>query len=158
VWRAKKFLFAALVLFAGSRAAPALASSLSSHFDGASQQHTTIIARRLISVPFGIQSSLELVNEKDVMVAGHGGCSTDGERYKLGTTVTQGNTEAKGYKQDLCQGDEMFMWSTIANANPSKVFQPGVAEACGMVIVHTHHNGANVKKRCKEVTLTFSSL
>jgi hypothetical protein len=148
---------AALVLFAGSRVAPALASSLSGHFDGASQQHTTIIARRLISVPFGIQSSLALLNEKDVMVAGHGACGTAGERYKLSTTVTQGGVKAKGYKQDLCQGNEMFMWSTIATANPSKSFKPGVAEACGMVIIYNRHDGANVKKWCKEVNLTSSS-
>jgi hypothetical protein len=63
---------AALVLFASSRAAPAMASTLLSHFGDSSPKSTTIIARRLISVPFGIQSSLELVNAKEVMVAGHG--------------------------------------------------------------------------------------
>jgi hypothetical protein len=131
---------------------------VSSHFDGASPQNTTIIARRLISVPFGIQSSLALIDEKDVMVAEHGACSTDGERYKLSTTVTQGNVKAKGYKQDLCQGNEMFMWATIATTNPSKSFKPGAAEACGMVIVYNRHAGANVKKWCKEVTLTSSAL
>lgn len=145
---------AVLVLFAGSQAAPALADSFSGISESASQQGTTIIARRLISVPFGIQSSLGLLNEKQVMVAGHGKCGANGERYKLSTTVTQGNTKAKGYVQGLCEGSEMFMWSTVATANPSKAFRPGGAEACGMAIIYTHHNGANVTKWCKEVTLT----
>ncbi|MEJ2599626.1 MAG: hypothetical protein P8Z00_14920 [Anaerolineales bacterium] len=148
---------AALVLFAGSRAAPLLADSQSGNFQGASQQSTTVIAHRLISVPFGIQSSLQLLNEKDVVVAGHGSCSTDGERYKLSTTVTQGNTKAKGYFQGLCRGNETFMWSTVASANPSKIFKPGIAEACGMVIVYTHHDGSNVMKWCKDVNLMSSS-
>jgi hypothetical protein len=80
-----------------------------------------------------------------------------GEMYKPSTTVTQGNTKAKGYFQDLCRGTEMFTWSTVAKANPSNIFQPGVAEACGMVIIYNHHDRANVKKWCKEVTLTSSS-
>lgn len=148
---------AGLVLFAGSRAEPALAEGLSGQVDSGSQQSTTIIARRLISVPFGIQSSLDLLNEKQVMVAGHGSCSTNGRMYKLMTTVTQGNVKAKGNTQDLCRGSESFMWSTVANANPAKTFRPGVAEACGMAIIYSPNEGAIVKKWCKEVTLISSS-
>jgi hypothetical protein len=148
---------AGLVLYTSSRAAPALVGSLSGQPAVASQEGTTVIARRLISVPFGIQSSLDLLNEKDVMVTGHGSCSAEGEMYKLGTTVTQGTAKAKGYLQGLCQGTEMFNWSTVAKANPSKNFKPGAAEACGMVIIYNHQDGANVKKWCKEVTLISSS-
>ena len=148
---------AGLVLFASSRAEPALADSLSGQIDSASQQSTSIIARRLISVPFGIQASLELLNERQVMVSGHGSCATNGKMYKFRTTVTKGNVKGKGYRQDLCQGSESFMWSTIASANPAKTFKPGPAEACGMAIIYTPNEGAIVKKWCKEVTLISST-
>ncbi len=143
----------ALLLFVSSQAAPALADSLAGQNDSVTQQDPTILARRLISIPFGIQDSLGLVGDQEVLVEGHGNCTADGETYSLRTTVTQGTAKAKGNIQGVCQGGEGFLWSVSANTNPAKTLQPGDAQACGMAIVHTDHKGAIVKKWCKDVTL-----
>jgi hypothetical protein len=144
---------AALLLFVSSRAAPALAG----HNEGVTQQDTTILARRLISVPFGIQDSLGLVGDQEVLVEGHGNCTADGNTFSLHTTVTQGTAKAKGNIQGVCQGGEGFMWSASATTNPAKTLQPGDAQACGMAIIHTDQKGAIVKKWCKDVTLFSTS-
>lgn len=150
------FATVALFLFAASQVAPALADSASSSLDLAVQQPETIVARRMISIPFGIESSLNLLGDGQIVqVSGHGNCGETGQSYKLRVEVTQGSThaQASGRTQADCQPGADFHWSTPAFAIPAFDFQPGPAQACGMVIVYSPHNGASVGKWCKQVEL-----
>lgn len=146
----------AIILFAASQLAPALAGSSSGSLDLAAQQPETIVARRLISIPFGIDSSLNLLADGQIVqVGGHGNCGETGQSYKLRVEVTQGSTHARasGATQSACEPDADFNWSTPAFAIPAFDFEPGPAEACGMVIVYSPYSGASVGQWCKQVEL-----
>ncbi len=143
-------------LFAASQASPAMAANGWQEMARAPQPPAAIVARRMISIPFGIDSSLNLVADGQVvMVGGHGDCGDTGQSYKLRVDVTQGSTHARasGRLQSDCQPGTPFMWSTPAFAIPAFDFQPGTAQACGMVIVYSQHDGASVGQWCKQVTL-----
>lgn len=145
-----------LFLFAASLVAPAFAGSRSSGQDFAVQQPETIVARRMISIPFGIDSSLNLMGDgRIVQVSGHGNCGDSGQSFKLRVNVTQGSTHARasGSIQSDCNPDTDFHWNTNAFAVPAFEFQPGPADACGMVIVYSPSSGARVGKWCKQVDL-----
>ena len=113
-----------------------------------------ISVSRAISIPFGIDSPLPIVQEGDaVLVSGHGICPAGGERYQLRTTVEQDGTRAMGFTEGDCAGGAALTWEALAVTPPPQQFQPGLAEACGMVQVFFPREGAIVHKWCLDVTL-----
>jgi hypothetical protein len=149
----------ALVLFAASQTAPALAGTISSNMKESQQQPSAIVARRLISVPFGIDSPLNMTADGQMIdVTGHGNCEEIGNTYNLRVNVTQESSgaKAKGNMQSTCQPDTQFQWSIAANANTVADFQPGSAQACGMVVIYPERGGAGVYRWCKTVDLVES--
>jgi len=113
-----------------------------------------ISVSRAISIPFGIDSPLALVQEGNaVLVSGHGMCPEGGERYQLRTTVEQDGTRAMGFTEGDCAGGAALTWQALATTPPPQQFQPGPAEACGMVQVFFPREGAIVHRWCLDVTL-----
>ncbi len=151
------FTAAALLIFFSSQPDTALAKGIPGSQAAIPRQQTTIFARRLISVPFGIQDSLVMLNDHQVEVAGHGSCTADGTAFRLRTTVQQGTAKAIGYLQGDCNGADPLMWSTVASTNPAKTLQEGEAKACGMVVIYAPGKGAITKQWCKPVTLSAAA-
>jgi hypothetical protein len=129
-------LFAALattLLFtslARAGAPPAGRTSMAAQGDEPSP--LAIRAPRRISIPFGIAPILPIVNEgRDVVVAGHGGCSA-GEMVTIAISITQHGTGAvaTGEIVEPCTGVEQ-QWQLTAAAIISPSFVAGPADACG---------------------------
>ena len=113
-----------------------------------------ISAARVISIPFGIHSPLPIVQDGNaVLVSGHGICPEGGERFELRATVEQDRTRAMGRTEGDCAGSAALTWEALTIAPPPQQFQPGPAEACGMVMVFFPREGTIVHKWCLEVTL-----
>jgi hypothetical protein len=122
----------------------------------ASHDGTTILARRLISIPFGIQDSLALSDDGQVVtVQGHGDCPAGGQDFQLKVTVSQDslNGLAVGHTTGQCVSGGRALWEVAVRTPDSKAFTPGDALACGHVIVHTRGGGDVVGDWCKNVTL-----
>jgi hypothetical protein len=119
------------------------------------QNDVTILARRVISIPFGIDDSLGLSEDgQTVAVAGHGDC-VGGETFWLKVTVSQDslNGLAVGFMEGVCASDGEVSWSVDVNTPGSKSFSTGDAQACGHVVVYFDHEGAIAHDWCKPVTL-----
>ena len=141
-------LLGALVVFA------APAADVSAH--PALAPAGSVTARRAISVPFGIASSLSLgAGGRQVMVTGHGTCQEGGETFRVMVMVTQDATGARahGTTTENCTG-EAQTWDAQAGAVGRAGFAPGDAEACATAIVFRPHAGAVVNRWCKAVELT----
>ncbi|HEX6384205.1 MAG TPA: hypothetical protein VF177_06010 [Anaerolineae bacterium] len=112
-----------------------------------------IRARRITSIPFGIDSPLNLSpGGRLVEVTGHAECQEGGETFKLRVTVTQESTRAlaKGRTSDDCDADT---WAVDAEAVRPSSFVPGDVEVCAMAIVFFPRDGAIVQKWCANVEL-----
>lgn len=119
------------------------------------QNDVTILARRVISIPFGIDDTLGLSEDgQTVAVVGHGDC-VGGETFRLKVTVSQDslNGLAVGFTEGVCPSDGQVSWSVDVNTPGSKSFSAGVAQACGHVVVFFDHEGAIAHDWCKPVTL-----
>jgi hypothetical protein len=148
----------ALFVFAASQAASAggFFSFDYNEFTSEPRNGSTILARRLISIPFGIQDNLELSEDgSTVTVQGHGDCPDGGEDFIVRVTLSQDsiNGLAVGRTTGECSGGEQVPWQVDVNAPGLEAFTEGDARACGHAVVHMHRQGDIVGDWCKVVTL-----
>jgi hypothetical protein len=116
---------------------------------------SALVVSRVISIPFGIDDSLEISEGGQIVtVAGHGDCQ-GGETFRVTVKVSQDAFDglAVGHTEGDCTTVESEGWSVPVNTPGSKTFSQGPALACGRVVVHFDHEGAIVHDWCKEVTL-----
>ena len=109
---------------------------------------------RRISVPFGFDTPLPVIDTgKSVVVSGHGGC-TAGEQVTIAITVTQSSSGAvaTGQKEQLCSG-ELQMWSSVATAVSTSLFASGPAESCGLATTRANGYVTDTFEWCKDVDL-----
>lgn len=132
------------------------ASSTAPETASAQEDVFSIQARRLISIPFGINSPVSISSDGDIaFVTGHGICPEGGESFRLKATVTQASTGAKarGFTQTACDGQNQVGWAVAALTPPPQHFAAGEAEACGMVVINAPKQGNFVYRWCKAVDL-----
>ena len=116
----------------------------------------TILARRLISIPFGIADSLPLAADgKVIQVSGHGECPAGAESFRLKVKVRQDGAPAPatGWTTGACPAGSTINWTAQAVAPGPNTFDSGSAEACGHVVIQTDKKGAVTGQWCKTVTL-----
>jgi len=145
-------LFGTLVSLAAPPQRAGIDFDISYHGD----ETDRLFIRRFISIPFGIDLSLDLSEDgQQIFVTGPGRCQEGGEKFKLRVTVTQDtpSTRAKGDLEDDCAGGADFSWETVAEAQGPKTFQDGDAEVCAMVVVFVPNDGKVTQQWCKDVTL-----
>lgn len=122
----------------------------------AARDGVTILARRLTSIPFGIQDDLVLSNNGQVVtVQGHGDCPAGGEYFQLKVTVQQDglNGLAVGHTEAQCVPGTQVPWQMEVSAPGPKAFAEGEALACGHAVIHTEDGGTIVYDWCKNVAL-----
>ncbi len=118
------------------------------------EQAPDLFARRVISIPFGIDTPLAIVADGNaVLVTGHGICPEGGESFQLRTTVQQDGAMAMGRTGGDCVGGQSLAWEALALSPPPQQFQPGPAQACGMVRFFFLREGAIVHRWCVDVNL-----
>lgn len=120
------------------------------------EEASAILARRIISIPFGIDTNLAIIEAGGgVMVSGHGVCPAQGEYFQLKSTVTQAVTgvRAKGRTEAVCSASGPSLWSLQAVTPDSKRLEAGPAQACAQAVIHTREQGALVYEWCKDVSL-----
>ncbi len=113
-----------------------------------------LYSTRRISVPFGFDTPLPVIDAgRNVVVSGHGGC-TDGEQVTVAITVTQTSSSAvaTGQHEQQCNGG-LQTWSSVVTAVSTSSFGDGPAETCGLAT--TRDNGAvtDTFEWCKDVDL-----
>lgn len=116
---------------------------------------SALVVSRVISIPFGIDESLEISEGGQIVtVTGHGDCQ-GGETFRVTVKVSQDAFDglAVGHTEGDCTAVESEGWSVPVNTPGSKTFSQGPALACGRVVVHFDHEGAIVHDWCKDVTL-----
>lgn len=114
----------------------------------------SIIASRLISIPYGIDSPLPLSTDgQTVQVTGHGECPDGGESFMIQVTLTQNGPQnrAMGVTQDNCEGQSS--WSAVANTPGNKTLTPGPAQACGRAFIFSPAGDTLVGEWCVDVIL-----
>ncbi|MCA9876041.1 MAG: hypothetical protein KC441_20350 [Anaerolineales bacterium] len=110
-----------------------------------------------ISVPFGFNTPLPILNGgNEVLASGHGGC-TAGEEVTVGITVTQpisvSGAVATGEKVWTCNG-ETQMWQMTATAvTTTTVLVDGPAEACGLATTRADGSVTDTFDWCRDVDL-----
>ena len=116
----------------------------------------TVLARRVISIPFGIVDNLPLSADGQVIqVSGHGECPEGAETYKLNVNVSQDSTSAPatGRTEGACPGGSSITWFAEAVAPGPIAFDQGSALACGNAVIHFDREGALTFRWCKPVIL-----
>lgn len=152
----------AFVLFAASQATSSRGFFTFSQNQSAqeSRDGLSILARRLTSIPFGIQDNLTLFGEgQTVHVQGHGDCPAGGEDFRVKVTISQDSFDglAVGSTEGQCVSGGRAFWEVDVKAPGPKAFTPGEARACGHAVVHTGGGGDVVGDWCKTVNLSFAS-
>ncbi|HSJ59362.1 MAG TPA: hypothetical protein VLC95_19410, partial [Anaerolineae bacterium] len=120
------------------------------------EQDPLLVARRVISIPFGIDASVPIVEDGDaVVVSGHGVCPEGAESYRLRVEVDQPSTgtRAMGVTEGDCVGGTSLTWQAMAMTPPPFAFSPGPAQACAMVQLFFSREGTIVHQWCVDVTL-----
>jgi hypothetical protein len=148
---------AALLVFLIGQAAPAAGPFGMDHTRDAAAggDGSALAVSRVISIPFGIDASLQVSEGGQIVtVTGHGDCQ-GGETFRVTVKVSQDafNGLAVGHTEGDCTTVESEGWSVQVNTPGSKTFSEGAALACGRVVVHFDQEGAIVHDWCKEVTL-----
>lgn len=148
---------AALFVFLMGQAASAAGGFTIGHTRDAAagQDGSALAVSRAISIPFGIDDSLQIsAGGQIVTVTGHGDCQ-GGETFRVTVKVTQDALDglAVGHIEGDCATVETGGWSVQVDTPGSKTFTEGPALACGRVVVHFDREGAIVHDWCKEVTL-----
>ena len=142
--------------------------------------NTAIRARRLISIPFGIQDNLMMVNDgKSVSVLGHGICPAGGQDFQVDVTISQNvekvsgvlpgtgqnyllevadgptnsNGASVGHTEGQCVSDGQAQWQAEVKATGSQTFTAGVALACGHAVVQVDGGDSFINDWCKNVIL-----
>lgn len=147
-------LTVAVLLFAFSQIAPALARNDPGNSAGISQQPSTILARRLISVPFGV-TAVNLVGDQ-LEVSGWGKCDVGGS-FSVRVNIGQQSARARALGTSggfVCSGEQKVQWSATADVVSSHTFVTGEdVDACSMAFVYPESGGVIVNKWCPSVPL-----
>jgi hypothetical protein len=146
-------LTVAVLLFVFSQISPALAKSSGSSA-GISQQPSTILARRLISVPFGV-NAVNLVGDQ-LQVSGWGECDVGGT-FSVRVNVGQHSSKARalgtagGFE---CVGEQHVPWTLTADVVSNHTFITGEdVKACSMAFIYPESGSVIVSKWCPSVEL-----
>jgi hypothetical protein len=120
-----------------------------------SSPDTVIVARRIISIPFGIADSVVMQNDGQVLVSGHGICGAGGEWYRIKVDISQEGVSAPavGHTEALCQGDDPSSWQALASLPGPHSFQQGTGRACALAVIHYEREGAITYQWCKDVMI-----
>jgi hypothetical protein len=142
--------FGLFILLAGLAADPQIEQAATDD-----SPDTIILARRVISIPFGIADTLSLRNENQVLVTGTGICGPGGEDFRIQAQVTQDGVSAPavGNTEGLCLGNAPSSWQATAVLPGRHTFEPGAATACGMAVIHYQREGAITYQWCKAVII-----
>lgn len=114
----------------------------------------SIQPRLFISIPFGIDSPLPVLDAgQEVMVSGHGGCTQD-ELVTVVLTVTQttSGAVATGNKELTCTGENMT-WSTPVTVDSTPSLATDLAEACGTATTYDGIYQTDTFDWCRDVNL-----
>ena len=115
-----------------------------------------IQATERISIPFGFDAGLAMMDDGAAVVAsGVGGC-TDGESITIVFSVTQAASSATvtGLWNGQCSG-QLQTWTKAATATPSPNFAVGPAEACAFAETRDGENSVtDTQEWCDDVILT----
>lgn len=107
-----------------------------------------------ISIPYGFDTPLPILNGgSEVIASGHGGC-TDGQQVTVAITITQAASSAvaTGEKVQNCNG-MLQTWSAVTTATTSDLFVNGAAEACGFATTRDGTYITDTFNWCKDVNL-----
>jgi hypothetical protein len=110
--------------------------------------------RLFISIPFGINPTLPVLDTgQEVMVSGHGGCTQD-ELVTVVLTVTQSTSGAvaTGQKELTCTGEPQT-WSAPVTAESTTSFATNPAEACGTATTYDGIYQTDTFDWCRDVDL-----
>lgn len=122
-----------------------------------------IVARRAISIPFGIDSTLMMNADGTVIeTTGHGRCAPNGLSFDVHVTLTQSESgaRAKGNTQESCIEGEEQLWSATAETFGPGTFQEGAARACAQAVTYIaflNGDGSFIVGWCKDVELVIGS-
>lgn len=151
------FQIMALIAIAINMMAPAdFAFRIDGSSDTRGGEYSSVLARRLISIPFGIAEALTLEsNGQVVQVTGHGNCPAGSESFRLRAQVTQQGVPAPGtgFTEGTCPSGGTITWSADVEAPEAFVFEPGPAQVCGKAVIHRPQGGALTFDWCKDVIL-----
>ncbi len=112
-----------------------------------------VLARRKISIPFGIDTPLALREEGQlVIVTGHTECPEEGT-FELRVQVKQKSSKgiAMGQTSGVCD-ENVGQWQADAWAVDAKQLTEGEAQVCAVAVVH-FDKGAATRRWCKTVRL-----
>jgi len=147
-------LTVAVLLFVFSQIAPAMAQSYAGNSASVSQQPSTILARRLISVPFGV-TAVDLVGDQ-LHVSGWGECDVGGT-FSVRVNVGQHSSRARalgtagGFE---CGGEQHVPWTLTADVVSNHTFNTGEdVKACSMAFIYPESGSVIVSKWCPSVEL-----
>ena len=116
----------------------------------------SVLARRAISIPFGIASPLTITQDGgQIMATGHGVCWEDGQMFDLHVRVAQSTTHAfaEGHTIDICADGARQMWQAPAPSGSDAAFAAGTARACAEAIEFGKHGIADEHRWCKDIEL-----
>ena len=112
-------------------------------------------ATRRISIPYGYQTPLPIMNAgHEVVASGHGGC-TVGQQATVAITITQSmnNAIATGEDVHMCTG-QLHLWNATVTADSASLFTNGDAEACGFATTRDSSGEVtDTYKWCRDVVL-----
>ena len=144
----------AVLVFVFSQIAPATAAGATRSQTGVSQQPSTILARRLISVPFGV-TAVNVVGDQ-LQVSGWGKCDIGGT-FNVRVNVGQHSSNARALGTSsafACSGDQKVQWTAAARVVSNHTFVTGEdVDACSMAFVYPDEGGVIVNKWCPSVPL-----
>ncbi len=113
-----------------------------------------IRATHLISIPYGFQTPLPILDSgREVKASGHGGC-TAGEQVTVAITITQSTSGAiaTGENEHTCTG-QLQTWSSVVTADTPSDFVDGAGEACGFATSRDGSDVTDTYKWCRDVVL-----
>ncbi|MGD8791063.1 MAG: hypothetical protein PVF47_00815 [Anaerolineae bacterium] len=113
--------------------APGLTLGITLDTGDITEDAPAINATRRISIPYGFESLLPVLEDgRAVLAGGHGGCTED-QQVTIAITITQSisTAVATGTTEQTCTG-ELQIWRMRAMADTTSSFADGPAEACGL--------------------------
>jgi hypothetical protein len=115
----------------------------------------TVLARRVISIPFGISDRGYLLGDSSILVSGHADCGPGGDWYQIRVNVTQEGTsgQAVGRMEDQCMENGSGSWQVQAAVPPGQSFTAGPARVCAMAVIHYEHQGAVAHQWCRDIMI-----
>ena len=147
-------LTVAVLVFVFSQIAPVTAAGATGSSPGVSQQPSTILARRLISVPFGV-TAVNVVGDQ-LQVSGWGKCDVGGT-FDVRVNVGQHSSNARALGTSgafACSGDQKVQWTAAARVVSNHTFVTGEdVDACSMAFIYPEEGGVIVNKWCPAVPL-----